>query len=259
MFHRQLNDRQSAFRALSRLIMNTTYFIGMYWGKEEMCINDIATKIASSVIQLTATFDFFEFWGSDGKAAVSTDKSIHSAEIQQRLIKQAKKFDISRNIIDEQYKSESGFTISFLVKCGNMDLKFRYTLGCNNKRLNNCIVIENINPSSPLFDLKMAKRLFTLIIEDFPIQWGTYSSDFILNNREISEYSVGWVNYYSNNIALPGIGEGFITEDVLNKGRFIIITNDEFSIQNNAQLSKIYELINLFRKNKVLRKEVVFN
>jgi Immunity protein 52 len=154
-------------------------------------------------------------------------------------------------------KVEDSFVedVSSIVSVSNKFLTIRASIGgCTSYP--NSIVIERRYKSQVIYDQNIMKDIFIKSIEYFNPDWGAITDSkftFEIADQSIKEYWFGWMSYFSNGIALPLMPRDFKNENVGSLGKLYITTDEIFDAANPLHVEKAKILVELFRKEKIVR------
>jgi hypothetical protein len=148
------------------------------------------------------------------------------------------------------FKEKTGMhLISRTFLAGAKQLSYTLYLGGNSET----VAIEGFK-NNVQFTPAQYYAFFRWNCEYLQPDYGHLTSSTIQKQQKLPEFFFGWMNYFSNSIALPTLPAGYEVEDMHGRGKLLITTRDAFEPATNpAHQEKAMQLVEVFRKHGVVR------
>ena len=238
------------------------YKLHLYWGKRQKTILDLGHEISDFLIQLY-NFDeeIFNNWGilrNNSVLEIGLEKQHTISDINlliSHLILEDNLNDIKKQNVEINYNfsQDTGFVISLRKE---KVCVIRLIIGTNNDYLTNVVTIQFEKGFTKNY--KWFHDLFLLTINMWNPDYGLLTESALsqILNADITQYSFGWMNYFSNklNIKINDI-EGTTNEE-FKDGKIIIATKEIFTRNNQNHIESVTKLFNSY---STLKKEKYSN
>jgi hypothetical protein len=263
MQHERTRAAAVFLKLIKKYSMNDRFYIGVYWGARKQSILESAESIFEvyhSLTKIDKIFDEIAFIGKKEKHKINfKEYDYQKIEDLANLIlyknkKQIEKYNPGK-IVDIHFSEPVGFVTSYEIPYRNKSIDLYWSAGSYSERLTNSLIIDF--PKEMNVDTDLMEKVFTNVINCLKPKWGVVLSrkfESEISKQDISEFFIGWMNYFSKEIPLPLLPSGIIERPINQSGVILITTQEKFDYLNEKHTKLAMSLIDVFRENNIKRR-----
>lgn len=234
--------------------MRNRNIIRLYFEPQSLSVINRAKFLAQKQALISESLNKFN-WLLFDKTAVDLNQQEDVAQLfKKRIKKRIQKSTVIKNIEDDYLDDTNTIDGYYASKRFDDDASFTYSIGSTKHDYDSSLVIINFDSLNELnrFDgLKHFIFYLINIFEPYSIEVSEYKFFREKMDLRSDEYWFGWMTYFSNKISIPEVPPGIKVEDVGNKGKLIITTEDFFTSDNSEHFNRAKSLVNLFRNKNI--------